>query len=105
MEQDVKVIDTIFVLDKSLEITKKPVYYIDDCSFAEFKINDEKYNYWLKGPVIQTAHYVFGNNRSYLVSPDYKALNNVKEFIRTKIQGILNDLNAVGKKIMDENFD
>lgn len=76
--------DNLYVLDKSLEISKIGIERIDDCGFAVFTINGEKYNYWLKGPSIQTAHYVFGNNTSYLVSLDYKSIEAIKAFIQSK---------------------
>lgn len=83
-----KTIDSVYVLDKSLEISKIGIGRIDDCGFAEFTVNGEKYNYWLKGSEIQTAHYVFGNNTSYLVSLDYKSIEAVKAFIQSKMRGV-----------------
>lgn len=38
-------IDKLYVLDKSLEISEIGIGRIDDCGFAEFTINGEKYNY------------------------------------------------------------
>ena len=71
----------LYILDKSLEVSKVDIDCIDDCGFAAFTINGEKYNYWLKGSEIQTAHYVFGNNTNYLVSLDYKSIEAIKAFI------------------------
>ena len=79
-----KTIDSLYVLDNSLEVSKVDIDRIDDCGFVEFTVNGEKYNYWLKGPSIQTAHYVFGNNTGYLVSLDYKSIEVVKSFIQSK---------------------
>lgn len=76
--------DNLYVLDKSLEVSKVDIDCIDGCGFAEFTINGEKHNCWLKGPSIQTAHYVFGNNAGYLVSLDYKFIETIKAFIQNK---------------------
>lgn len=50
-------IDSVYVLDKSLEISKIGIARIDDCGFAEFTVDGEKYNYWLKGPSVQQAQF------------------------------------------------
>lgn len=76
--------DKLYVLDKSLEISEIGIERIDDCGFVEFIIDGEKYNYWLKGPNVQHAYYVFGLNTKLLVSHEYKSLEAVKTFIQNK---------------------
>ena len=98
-------IDSVYVLDKSLEISKIGIARIDDCGFAEFTINGEKYNYWLKGPSIQPAHYVFGTNTHFLVSLEYKSVDAVKVFIQNKIRGVISEFKTLTDKIIDEHFD
>lgn len=99
-------IDSVYVLDKkSLEISKIGITRINDCGFAEFTVDGEKYNYWLKGSSIQTAHYVFGNNTGYLVSLDYKSIEAIKTFIQSKMRGVISEIKTLTDKIIDEHFD
>lgn len=96
--------DKLYVLDKSLEIFEIGIGCIDDCGFAEFTINGEKYNYWLKGPSVQTAQFVFGNNTQLLVSLEYKSLAAIKVFIQSKMRGIISEIKTLTDKIIDEHF-
>ena len=98
-------IDSVYVLDKSLEISKIGIGRIDDCGFAEFTVNGEKYNYWLKGPSVQPAHYVFGINTQLLVSLEYKSVEAVKVFIQNKMRGVISEIKTLTDKIIDEHFD
>lgn len=98
-------IDSVYVLDKSLEISKIGIGHIDDCGFAEFTVDGEKYNYWLKGPSVQPAHYVFGTNTQLLVSLEYKSVEAVKVFIQNKMRGVISEIKTLTDKIVDENFD
>ena len=98
-------IDSIYVLDKSMEISKIGIARIDDCGFAEFTVNGEKYNYWLKGPSVQPAHYVFGTNTQLLVSLEYKSLEAVKVFIQNKMRGVISAIKTLTDKVIDEHFD
>jgi len=98
-------IDSVYVLDKSLEISKIGIARIDDCGFAEFTVDGEKYNYWLKGPSVQPAHYVFGTNTQLLVSLEYKSVAAVKVFIQNKMRGVISEIKTLTDKIVDENFD
>ena len=99
-----KTIDSLYVLDKSLEVSKVDIDRIDDCGFVEFTVNGEKYNYWLKGSEIQTAHYVFGTNTQLLVSLEYKSLVAIKAFIQSKMRGIVSEIKTLTDKIIDEHF-
>ena len=98
-------IDSLYILDKSLEISKIDIACIDDCGFAEFTVNGEKYNYWLKGPSVQPAHYVFGINTQLLVSLEYKSVEAVKVFIQNKMRGVISEIKTLTDKIIDEHFD
>lgn len=96
--------DKLYVLDKSLDISEIGIARIDDCGFAEFTVNGEKYNYWLKGSEIQTAHYVFGTNTQLLVSLEYKSLVAIKAFIQSKMRGVVSEIKTLTDKIIDEHF-
>lgn len=98
-------IDSVYVLDKSLEISKIGIARIDDCGFAEFTVDGEKYNYWLKGPSVQSAHYVFGANTHLLVSLEYKSVEAVKVFIQNKMRDVISEIKTLTDKIIDEHFD
>ena len=98
-------IDSVYVLDKSLEISKIGIARIDDCGFAEFTVDGEKYNYWLKGPSVQQAQFVFGINTQLLVSLEYKSLDIVRVFVRDKMRGVISEIKALTDKIIDEHFD
>ena len=98
-------IDSVYVLDKSLEISKIGIARIDDCGFAEFTVDGEKYNYWLKGPSVQPAYFVFGINTQLLVSLEYKSLEVVKVFIQNKMRGVISEIKTLTDKIIDEHFD
>lgn len=100
-----EIIDKVYVLDKSLEIFEIGIGRIDDCGFAEFTINGEKYNYWLKGPSVQPAYFVFGTNTQLLVSLDYKSVEAIKVFIQNKMRGVITEIKTLTDKIIDENFD
>ena len=98
-------IDKLYVLDKSLEISEIGIARIDDCGFAEFTINGEKYNYWLKGPSVQPAHFVFGTNTQLLVSLEYKSIEAIKVFIQNKMRGVISEIKTLTDKLIDEHFD
>ena len=98
-------IDSVYVLDKSLEISKIGIERIDDCGFAEFTVDGEKYNYWLKGPSVQPVHSVFGTNTHLLVSLEYKSVDAIKVFIQNKMRGVISELKTLTDKIIDEHFD
>lgn len=98
-------IDKLYVLDKSLEISEIGIGRIDDCGFAEFTINGEKYNYWLKGPSVQPAHFVFGTNTQLLVSLEYKSIEAIKVFIQNKMRGVISEIKTLTDKLIDEHFD
>lgn len=99
-----KAIDKLYILDKSLEISEIGIERIDDSGFVEFTIDGEKYNYWLKGPNVQPAQYVFGINTQLLVSAEYKSIEAIKAFIQIKMRGIISDIKTVVDKLADESF-
>ena len=98
-------IDKLYILDNSLEISEIGIERIDDCGFAEFTINGEKYNYWLKGSSVQPAQFVFGTNTQLLVSLEYKSIEAIKVFIQNKMRGVISEIKALTDKIIDEHFD
>lgn len=98
-------VDKLYILDNSLEISEIGIERIDDCGFAEFIINGEKYNYWLKGASVQPAHFVFGTNTQLLVSLEYKSIEAIKVFIQNKMRGVISDIKTLTDKLIDEHFD
>ena len=86
-------------------MTQEEIVKYTDNLLAEFTVDGEKYNYWLKGPSVQSAQFVFGINTQLLVSLEYKSLAVVKVFIQNKMRGVISEIKTLTDKIIDEHFD